>query len=76
MKDLRGIELAVGHIVAFADRKGNVARLRTGEIVDLRPDSNQVEIKWDNSEFGPESSVVSFSGIYVNRPRIAVIDTA
>lgn len=76
MRDIRNKELKVGHIVAFADRNGNVARMRTGEVVALFPDTNQLRIRWDNNGTGPVESTVSLSGVYVNRPRISIIDTA
>lgn len=75
MRDIRKKELKVGHIVAFADRDGNVARMRTGEVIALFPDTNQLTIKWDDNGTGPVESTVSLSGVYIDRPRISIIDT-
>lgn len=75
MKDIRGLDLAVGQVVAFADRDGNVARMRTGTIVNLSEEAGKVSIEWEQSGRwdGPKISTVSLSGVYVDRPRICVV---
>lgn len=75
MIDVRGIELAVGQAVAFADRNGNVARLRTGVIEGLDEPNQKVTIVWDDPLARPKQSTVAVSGQYVYRPRICVIDS-
>lgn len=47
MKDIRGVDIAVGQVVAFADRDGNVARMRTGKVVNLSEESGKVSIEWE-----------------------------
>ena len=73
MIDLRGVELKVGQTVAFADRDGNVARMRTGVIKGLDEDAQKVRIVWDEPNARPAESTVSVSGQYVYRPRICVL---
>lgn len=72
MIDLRGVELKVGQTVAFADRDGNVARMRTGVIQGLDEVTQKVTIVWEGVS-RPQQSTVSVSGQYVYRPRICVI---
>lgn len=72
MIDVRGEELKVGQTVAFADRDGNVARMRSGRITGLDEDTQKVTIVWDGVQ-KPQQSTVSVSGQYVYRPRICVV---
>lgn len=72
MIDLRGVELEVGQTVAFADRDGNVARMRSGTIEALDESTQKVTILWDGAQ-RPQRSTVSVSGQYVYRPRICVV---
>lgn len=75
MKDIRGLDLAVGQVVAFADRDGNVARMRTGTIVNLSEEAGKVSIEWEQPGRwgGPKVSNVAVNGTVVNRPRICVV---
>lgn len=73
MIDVRGVDLEVGQVVAFADRDGNVARMRTGKIEAVNESLQKVTIVWDGPE-RPSKSTVSVSGQYVDRPRICVVN--
>ena len=75
MIDVRGVELTVGQTVAFADRDGNVARMRSGVIAAVDEATQKVTIVWD-LDFptqAPKQSTVSVSGQHVYRPRICVV---
>ena len=76
MIDVRGVEIEVGHVVAFADRDGNVARMRSGKVTAIDEAEQKVTIVWDDESaaFGPAKSTVSVSGMYVYRPRICVVN--
>lgn len=73
MIDVRGVDLAVGQVVAFADRSGNVARMRTGKIEAVNEALQKVTIVWDDPLARPSKSTVAVSGEYVYRPRICVV---
>ena len=75
MKDIRGVDLEVGQMVAFAERDGNVAVLRVGTIVSLSEEKGEAGIEWSKPEiYGPKVSHLSVYGKVVKRPRICVIE--
>lgn len=51
MKDLRGVEIEVGNIVAFVTRRGNMHPLLTGKVVGFT--TKMVKIKESNVDLEP-----------------------
>lgn len=73
MKDARGIDLAIGQVIACAERKGNIAALRFGVVKELFPITNKLTIHWSDNRT-PRHSTIHLTGELIERPRIAVVE--
>jgi hypothetical protein len=71
MKDLRGIDFAVGQAVAVAMPVSNVCELRTGCISVV--DAETITVVWDHPKFGKRQMLLYPWGRDLNRPRVVVL---
>ena len=60
MKDQRGIEFQVGQIVANAYQRGDIIKIRTGELIEIVPGNgisgyghkpDKIRLKWTSGNF-------------------------
>ena len=71
MKDVHGIDLEIGQIVAIAHRSSTVAYQKSGRVIELNHDTNEFRVTWPDGKDSKWMKAYSYNS--ESYPRLAIL---